>query len=87
MNRQIQLKEGWNDVVCIVASGSVNHTFWFKMSDPGDLRIEQKITTPAGKPAHLPPPDRLADEFAPTGFSFYAEPPLGDQDPFMFIPW
>lgn len=87
MTRKIKLKEGWNDIVCIVASGSQNHAFWFKISDPGDLRVEQKITTPTRKPANLPPLDKLADEHAPAGFSLYTEPPPAGQDPFQFIPW
>ncbi len=41
------LVKGWNEIVCIVGSGSNGNAFWFQVSDPGDLTAQGTLNPPA----------------------------------------
>jgi beta-galactosidase len=82
----LPLRAGWNDVVCTVAAGSAGHMLWFKLSDPGDVRVQQAITTPEAPPADLPSPETLREDTVEVPFCLYVEATIGD-DPYLFIPW
>ena len=73
-------------MVCTVAAGSAGHMLWFKLSDPGDVRVQQAITTPEAPPADLPSPETLREDTVEVPFCPYVEATIGD-DPYLFIPW
>jgi hypothetical protein len=83
----IHLKQGWNDVTCVVGAGSNGHCFWFRMTNPGDLVVTQQAVAPAAPPANLPPVADLIPDNVPKGFSFYTDDLQIGDDPYAFIPW
>lgn len=83
--RKVKLQAGWNEIVCLVGSGSNGHQLWFRMSDPGDLRYEPSTTKPTAAPKNLPALAELAAEDIVPAFVPYTEPIR--HDPFAFVGW
>ncbi|MCF7855038.1 MAG: hypothetical protein K9N51_09595, partial [Candidatus Pacebacteria bacterium] len=93
------LKEGWNEIVCVLGSGSNGNGFWFQVSDPGDVYVEPSLAKPTQKPwlflrfARGPGTRRLtgqelADaEEAEPNFSLYSEPLSVHDDPYLYMFW
>ena len=59
---------------------------WFKLSDPGDVRVDQSLTAPEGAPNDLTTLPEVAEGAGEPGFGMYSEPTVGD-DPYQFIAW
>ncbi len=92
------LVKGWNEVVCVVGSGSNGNAFWFQMSDPGDLTAQGTLgvpehpmmwlryaTGPGTRPL-LTGEDLERAETSARGFSLYSDSTKLDvrEDPFLY---
>ncbi len=83
----VNLKPGWNEVVCYLASGSNSHILWFEIDNPGDVRVAQTLRPPAHPPENLPDEADLVPDDIDPGFQLYAEPMTGRADPYSYHPW
>lgn len=83
----VDLQAGWNDVCVQVAAGDNGHNFSFKISNPGDLVIEQAIVAPAEPPSGLPPAEELLAEYVDPGRSLYVDSLEELDDPYQYIRW
>ena len=84
---KVPLKAGWNDVACTVGSGSGGFALWFKISDPGDVRVEQSIVTPLSEPADLPTMGMTAEAVVEPSCNLYTQPIIENDDPYLFNAW
>ncbi len=92
------LVKGWNEIVCVVGSGSNGNAFWFQMSDPGDLTAQGTLDRPAhpmmwlryatgpGTRPLLTGEDLEQAEITQRGFSLYTDSTKLDvrEDPFLY---
>jgi beta-galactosidase len=83
----VDLQAGWNDVCVQVAAGQNGHNFSFKISNPGDLVVEQAIVAPAEAPSGLPPTEELLAEYVDPGRSLYVDTLEELDDPYQYIRW
>jgi beta-galactosidase len=81
------LQEGWNDVCVQVAAGANGHNFSFKISNPGDLVVEQAIVAPEAAPQGIPPAEELLPEYVDPGCSLYVDTLEELDDPYQYIRW
>ncbi len=84
---KVELKAGWNEVVCYVGSGSNSHILWLEIDNPGDVHVAQTLTPPANPPENLPDEKNLVPDDIDPGFQLYAEPMTGRADPYSYHPW
>lgn len=98
-NVRAPLKKGWNEVVCLIGSGSNGNGFWFQISNPGDVVAESTLAAPAKSPwlflrfargsgTRQPDTSLLNEEnSALPSFSLYTEPLSVHDDPYLFMRW
>ena len=84
---RVRLKAGWNEIVLFLAAGSNGNIFWFQIDNPGDVVVARQLAAPAEAPAGLPPLEELIPDGIDPGFQLYAEPMLGQYDPYSYHPW
>ena len=94
-----RLRQGWNEVVCAVGSGSNGNSFWFRVSNPGDTKEEQALQPPKENPMlfirfagggpfkNMSAKELEEAENAPVGFPLYVDPLTVDDDPYLYMRW
>ena len=92
-----QLRKGWNEVTCVVGSGSGGNAFWFQVSNPGDTVEEQSIVPPKDTPTiflrfaaggqygKMSVDEMEESENVPAEFSLYTEPLTVTDDLYLYI--